>query len=47
VLLVAAPLRSLLARFLRRSLPQVKVLSQAELPENKTIRVTSLVGAQL
>jgi flagellar biosynthesis protein FlhA len=46
VLLVAAPLRSLMARFLRRSLPQVKVLSQAELPENKTIRVTSLVGAQ-
>jgi flagellar biosynthesis protein FlhA len=46
VLLVAAPLRSLLARFLRRSLPHVKVLSQSELPENKTIRVTSLVGAQ-
>lgn len=47
VLLVPGPLRALLARFLRRTLPQVKVLSHAELPENKTIRVTSLVGGQL
>lgn len=47
VLLVPGPLRALLARFLRRTLPQVKVLSHAELPESKTIRVTSLVGGQL
>ncbi|MBC3808681.1 flagellar biosynthesis protein FlhA [Undibacterium seohonense] len=47
VLLVPGPLRALLARFLRRTLPQVKVLSHAELPENKTIRVTSLVGGQI
>ncbi|GGX00993.1 flagellar biosynthesis protein FlhA [Undibacterium macrobrachii] len=47
VLLVPAPLRALLARFLRRTLPQVKVLSHAELPETKTIRVTSQVGGQL
>jgi flagellar biosynthesis protein FlhA len=47
VLLVPGPLRALLARFLRRTLPQVKVLSHAELPETKTIRVTSLVGGQL
>jgi flagellar biosynthesis protein FlhA len=47
VLLVAGPLRALLARFLRRTLPHVKVLSHSELPENKTIRVTSLVGGQL
>jgi flagellar biosynthesis protein FlhA len=47
VLLVPGPLRVLMARFLRRSLPQVKVLSHAELPETKTIRVTSLVGGQL
>ncbi len=46
VLLVPAPLRALLARFLRRALPQLKVLSQAELPDSKTIRVTSLVGGQ-
>ena len=45
VLVVSAPLRALLSRFLRRSLPQLKVLSQSELPESRTIRVTSLVGA--
>ncbi|WP_317201006.1 flagellar biosynthesis protein FlhA [Janthinobacterium sp.] len=46
VLLVPAPLRALLSRFLRRALPQLKVLSHAEIPETKTIRVTNLVGAQ-
>ena len=46
VLLVPAPLRALLSRFLRRALPQLKVLSHAEVPETKTIRVTALVGAQ-
>ncbi|MFZ6753482.1 flagellar biosynthesis protein FlhA [Undibacterium sp. Dicai25W] len=46
VLLVPAPLRTLLSRFLRRTLPQLKVLSHAELPETKTIKVTSLVGGQ-
>lgn len=45
VLLVPAPLRALLSRFLRRALPQLKVLSHSEIPESKTIRVTSLVGA--
>jgi len=45
VLLVPAQLRTLLSRFLRRALPQLKVLSHAEIPESKTIRVTSLVGA--
>jgi flagellar biosynthesis protein FlhA len=46
VLLVPGPLRALLARFLRRALPQLKVLSHAELPDSKSIRVTSLVGGQ-
>ncbi|MCE3264785.1 MAG: flagellar biosynthesis protein FlhA [Pseudoduganella sp.] len=46
VLLVPGALRPLLSRFLRRALPQLKVLSHAEIPETKTIRVTSLVGAQ-
>jgi flagellar biosynthesis protein FlhA len=46
VLLVPGPLRALLSRFLRRALPQLKVLSHAEIPETKTIRVTALVGAQ-
>jgi flagellar biosynthesis protein FlhA len=47
VLLVPGPLRALLARFLRRAIPQLKVLSHAELPDSKTIRVTSLVGGQV
>jgi len=46
VLLVPGPLRVLLVRFLRRALPQLKVLSHAEIPESKTIRVTALVGTQ-
>lgn len=45
VLLVPAPLRAMLARFLRRTLPQLKVLSHAELPDSRTIKVTHLVGA--
>lgn len=45
VLLVPGPLRALLARFLRRALPQLRVLSHAEIPDSKTIRVTNLVGA--
>ncbi|HWU97344.1 MAG TPA: flagellar biosynthesis protein FlhA [Oxalicibacterium sp.] len=47
VLLVPAQLRTLLARFLRRALPELKVLSHAEVPDSKTIRVTSLVGGQV
>ncbi|MET3108475.1 flagellar biosynthesis protein FlhA [Oxalobacteraceae bacterium GrIS 2.11] len=46
VLVVPAPLRLLLARFLRRSLPQLRVLSHSEVPESKTLKVTSLVGGQ-
>lgn len=46
VLLVPGPLRALLARFLRRTIPQLRVLSHAELPETKTIKVTSLVGGK-
>jgi flagellar biosynthesis protein FlhA len=44
VLLVPSPLRPLLSRFLRRSLPQLRVLSHAELPESQFVRVTCLVG---
>jgi flagellar biosynthesis protein FlhA len=36
VLLVPGPLRGLLARFLRRVVPQLKVLSQSEIPDNHT-----------
>ena len=45
VLVVQHPLRVLLARFLRRSLPQLKVLSHAEIPDTRTIRVTATIGA--
>ncbi|MEW6414507.1 MAG: flagellar biosynthesis protein FlhA [Pseudomonadota bacterium] len=44
VLLTPAALRPLLARFLRRAIPRLKVLSHAEVPEGKQIKVTSLVG---
>ncbi len=47
VLLVPAPLRVLLSRFLRRAVPALKVLSHAEVPETKTIRVTNLVGVPM
>lgn len=45
VLLVSAPLRAALSKFLRRAVPQLRVLSHEELPDSKTIRVTSLIGA--
>ena len=44
VLLVSAPLRSALSKFLRRAVPNLRVLSHEELPDSKTIRVTSLIG---
>jgi len=46
VLLVPGPLRPLLVRFLRRAVPHLKVLSNNELPDSKTIRVTTVVGGQ-
>jgi flagellar biosynthesis protein FlhA len=46
VLLVPAQLRQLLSRFLRRAVPSLKVVSNSEVPENRTIRVTAMVGAQ-
>jgi flagellar biosynthesis protein FlhA len=46
VLLVPAQLRLLLSRFLRRAVPSLKVVSNSEVPENRTIRVTAMVGAQ-
>ncbi len=44
VLLVSAPLRAALSKFLRRAVPHLRVLSHEELPDSKTIRVTSLIG---
>ncbi|MBP9712550.1 MAG: flagellar biosynthesis protein FlhA [Sterolibacterium sp.] len=46
VLLVPNALRWLLSRFLRRAVPTLKVISNAEVPDTRTIRVTAIIGAQ-
>ncbi|MXP52354.1 flagellar biosynthesis protein FlhA [Pantoea sp. Seng] len=46
VLLVNHPLRALLARFLRRNLPQLVVLSNMELTDNRQIRMTATIGGK-
>jgi len=46
VLLVSGSLRLLLSRFLRRTVTQLKVLSHNEVPENRIIRVTSVIGGK-
>ncbi|MCL2345658.1 MAG: flagellar biosynthesis protein FlhA [Desulfobulbus sp.] len=45
-LLVPSSLRLLLSRFLRRSVPQLKVLAHNEVPENRIIKVTSVIGGK-
>jgi flagellar biosynthesis protein FlhA len=47
VLLVPGNLRTLLSRFLRRSISQLKVLAHAEVPENRVIKVTSIIGQRV
>ncbi|OWY39176.1 flagellar biosynthesis protein FlhA [Xenophilus sp. AP218F] len=44
VLLTAPGLRPLLARFLRRALPQLRVISHNEIPDNKSIRIIAVIG---
>jgi len=44
VLLTPPALRPLLARFLRRPLPHLRVISHNEIPDNKTIRIVGVVG---
>jgi flagellar biosynthesis protein FlhA len=46
VLLVPGNLRTLLSRFLRRGISQLKVLAHAEVPESKIIKVTSIIGGR-
>ena len=46
VLLVNHALRPLLSRFLRRSLPQLVVLSNMELSDNRNIRMTATIGGK-
>jgi flagellar biosynthesis protein FlhA len=45
VLLVPGSLRWLLSRFLRRAVPTLKVIANTEVPDTRTIKVTSLIGA--
>lgn len=45
VLLVPAQIRLLLSRFLRRAVPQLKVISHAEVPDSRNIKVTSILGS--
>ena len=45
VLLVSAPLRQFLARLLARSAPRLRVLSYAEIPDQKQVKVTATLGA--
>jgi flagellar biosynthesis protein FlhA len=47
VLVVQHSLRVLLARFLRRSLPQLKVLSHAEIPDSRNIKITATIGGRV
>jgi flagellar biosynthesis protein FlhA len=47
VLLVSGNLRLLLSRFLRRGIPQLKVLAHSEVPETKIIKVTSIIGGKV
>jgi len=44
VLLVPDALRWMLSRFLRRAVPQLKVLSHSEVPDSRTIKVTAIIG---
>ncbi len=46
VLLTPTALRVTLSRFLRRSLPQLRVLAHAEVPNSRTIRVSALLGGR-
>ena len=47
VLLVSGNLRLLMSRFLRRGIPQLKVLAHNEVPESKLIKVTSIIGGKV
>jgi flagellar biosynthesis protein FlhA len=46
VLLVPGALRWLLSRFLRRAVPDLKVISNSEVPDSRIIKVTSIIGAR-
>ncbi len=45
VLLVPPIMRTMLSRFLRRASPELRVISHAEVPEGKSIRVIAMIGS--
>jgi flagellar biosynthesis protein FlhA len=47
VLVVQHSLRVLLSRFLRRSFRQLKVLSHAEIPDTRNIKITATIGGRV
>jgi flagellar biosynthesis protein FlhA len=46
VLLVAPQLRASLSRFLRRTIPHLRVIAHTEIPDNRKIRVASVLGGR-
>jgi len=44
ILLVAAPIRAWMAKFVRHSVPGMRVLSYNEIPDNRQIKVVATVG---
>ena len=44
VLLVPSQLRSVLARFMRRSVPNLNVLAHSEIPDGRNVRIVQTVG---
>jgi flagellar biosynthesis protein FlhA len=46
VLLVPPQLRLALSRFLRRTIPHLKVIAHTEVPDNRKIRVASILGGR-
>jgi flagellar biosynthesis protein FlhA len=46
VLISPSAIRPLLSRFLRRAIPQFRVISHNEIPDNKTIRIVGVLGAR-
>lgn len=46
VLLVSAPVRPLMARFVRHTIPSMHILAYNEIPDNKRIKVVASVGSQ-
>ncbi|MGL4603303.1 MAG: flagellar biosynthesis protein FlhA, partial [Iodobacter sp.] len=45
VLIAPAQLRPMLSRFLRRSIPGLRVIAHTEIPDSKTIRIVGMLGA--